>query len=267
MIAQVVLRYSLQAFSFIKNSIPMFRLDLTLENPLANIALDEVMLEVAEASTEHPEVLRLWQPASPLVVIGRSSPWQTEVEHSFCQQHQIPVVRRCSGGQSIVTGPGCLMYAVLLDYRLRPELRLLDRAHRFVMSKMREAVKTLGIDAEISGTSDLTVGGQKVSGNALRCKRNWFVYHGTMICDLDIDLIANCLGKPIRQPEYRQQRDHRSFLVQLDTSVGDLMEAIADTWSASFETSPDTDRLKKLKEQCDRLVQDKYSTNKWNQKV
>ena len=245
----------------------MFRLDLTLENPLANIALDEAMLEVAEASTEHPEMLRLWQPTSPLVVIGRSSPWRTEVEHSFCQQHQIPVVRRCSGGQSIVTGPGCLMYAVLLDYRLRPELRLLDRAHYFVMSKMQEAVKTLGIDAEISGTSDLTVGGQKVSGNALRCKRNWFVYHGTMICDLEIDLIANCLGKPIRQPEYRQQRDLRSFLAQLNASVGDLKEAIASTWSASFEASPDADRLKKLKEQCDQLVLDKYSTTKWNQKV
>ena len=88
-----------------------------------------------------------------------------------------------------------------------------------------------------------------------------------MICDLDIDLIANCLGKPIREPEYRQQRDHRSFLAQLNTSVGDLMETIASTWSASFEPSPDADRLNKLKEQCDQLVQDKYSTDQWNQKV
>ena len=245
----------------------MFRIDLTLSDPLANVALDEALLEVAEASEEHSEVLRLWQPASPLVVIGRSSPWQTEVKHSFCQQHQIPVVRRCSGGQSIVTGPGCLMYAVLLDYRLRPELRLLDRAHLFVMSKMQAAVKTLGINAEISGTSDLTVDGQKVSGNALRCKRNWFVYHGTMICDLDIDLIANCLGKPIRQPAYRQQRDHRSFLAQLDTSVSELMEAIATTWSATFEADPNVATLEKLKEQCERLTREKYSTVQWNEKV
>jgi len=245
----------------------MLRLDLTLENSLANIALDEALLEVAEASTDHPELLRLWQPASPLVVLGRSSPWETEVEHSFCQEHQIPVVRRCSGGQSIVTGPGCLMYAVLLDYRLRPELRLLDRAHHFVMSKMQAALKTLGIDAKISGTSDLTVGGQKVSGNALRCKRNWFVYHGTMICDLEIDLIANCLGKPIRQPEYRQLRSHRSFLDQLDTSAGELEEAIARTWSADFEATPDAGWLARLKEKCDQLLTEKYSTDQWNQKV
>lgn len=245
----------------------MLRLDLTLDDPIANIAFDEAMIEVAEASTGHSEVLRLWQPASPLVVIGRSSPWSTEVNHSFCQEHQIPVVRRCSGGQSIVTGPGCLMYAVLLDYRLRPELRSLDRAHHFVMSKMQSAVKTLGIDADISGTSDLTVGGQKVSGNALRCKRNWLVYHGTMICDLDIELIANCLGKPIRQPEYRQQRDHRSFLTQLDTTVGKLMEAIAVTWSASSSESLDADLLAELTQQCEHLSRNKYSTVQWNQKI
>jgi len=245
----------------------MHRLDLTLDNPLANIALDEALLEVAEATDGNAEVLRLWQPTSPLVVLGRSSPWQTEVNHAFCSKHQIPVVRRCSGGQSIVTGPGCLMYAVLLDYRLRPELRSLDQAHLFVMSKMQMAVKSLGIEANISGTSDLTVGGQKVSGNALRCKRNWMVYHGTMICDLDIDLIASCLGDPIRQPEYRQQRDHRSFLAQLDTSVSELTEAIAATWAASFEEDPDVAALTSLKEKCEQLTETKYSTVKWNQKV
>ena len=245
----------------------MQRLDLTLDNPVANIAFDEALIDVAEAADEHPEILRLWEPKSPMVVIGRSSPWQTEVNHSYCNEHQIPVVRRCSGGQSIVTGPGCLMYAVLLDYRARPDLRSLKQAHWFVMSKMQVAAESLGIEAEICGTSDLTVDGQKVSGNALRCKRNWLVYHGTMICDLEIDLIANCLGDPIRQPEYRQQRDHRSFLNQLDTSVSELKEAIAKAWAADAETKPNAKALASLKEKCEQLTETKYATDKWNQKV
>ena len=245
----------------------MHRIDLTLDNPLDNIAFDEALLDTAEANDDHSEVLRLWEPTSPLVVLGRSSPWQTEVNHSYCTEHQIPVVRRCSGGQSIVTGPGCLMYAVLLDYRSRPELRSLKQAHKFVMSKMQVAVETLGIEAEISGTSDLTVDGQKVSGNALRCKRNWLIYHGTMICDLDIDLIANCLGDPIRQPEYRKERDHRSFLAQLDTSVSELKKAIATAWAADFETHPDAEALASLQEKCKQLTQSKYATDQWNQKV
>ena len=245
----------------------MHRLDLTLDNPLANIAFDEALLDIAEAADEQAEVLRFWEPTSPLVVLGRSSPWQTEVNHSFCSEQQIPIVRRCSGGQSIVTGPGCLMYAVLLDYRARPELRSLKQAHKYVMSQMQVAIETLGIEAEISGTSDLTVGGQKVSGNALRCKRNWLVYHGTMICDLEIDLIANCLGDPIRQPEYRQERDHQTFLTQLDTSVGELKEAIATAWAADFEANPNAEALDSLKQKAEQLTESKYDTEQWNQKV
>ena len=68
-----------------------------------------------------------------------------KTNRSYCDANQIEIIRRCSGGQTIVTGPGCLMYAVLLDYRRRPELRMLDRAHEFVIGKMKTAIQTLGI--------------------------------------------------------------------------------------------------------------------------
>ena len=253
----------------------MILADFTLQDSLANIAVDEAMLDVAEASameaqgesafdatdSASSEVLRLWEPNSPVVVLGRSSPFETEVNHAYCARHGVPIVRRCSGGQSVVTGPGCLMYAVLLDYRLRPELRMLDVAHAFVMNKMRDALLGVGITTEISGTSDLTLDGRKVSGNSLRCKRHWLIYHGTMICDLDIDLIANCLGQPARQPEYRSQRSHREFLVQLDTTVDQLKAAIAKTWNAEpggYQWPQDQTR---------RLLESKYRTAEWTQKV
>lgn len=244
----------------------MIRIDVTLDDPLANVALDEAMLEYAEgADTDgerrSPEVLRLWEPTSPMVVLGRSSPFATEVNHEYCRTHGIPIVRRCSGGQSVVTGPGCLMYAVLLDYRKRPELRMLDVAHRFVMETMQQALSNIDLETQINGTSDLTMNGQKVSGNSLRCKRNWMVYHGTMICDLDIELIANCLGKPARQPEYRSNRSHRDFLTQLDTSVSALRESIALAWSATtgaYELPIELTRS---------LLQDKYRLSEWNEKL
>jgi lipoate-protein ligase A len=235
----------------------------TLDPDIFNVVFDEALLEEAEREPDHSEVLRLWHPSKPLAVIGRSSPWQTEVNHAFCQQENIPVVRRCSGGQSIVTGPGCLMYAVLLDYRRRPELRMLDAAHRFVMTKMQSALQTIGIQSLIEGTSDLTVNGRKVSGNAMRCKKNWFIYHGTMICDMDIRVIENCLGAPFRQPEYRQQRSHQDFLAQLNTTPAKLSAAIIETWptSGKFQLSD------RLEAETAKLFETKYSTDVWNQKV
>ena len=233
----------------------------THESAATNLAIDEALLETAESSETFPEVLRIWEPRNPLVVLGRSSPISQEANLAYCRQERIPILRRCSGGQSIATGPGCLMYAVLLDYRQRPELRMLDQAHQFVMSQMRNAISSLSIKVEMDGTSDLTHRGRKFSGNALRSKKNWFVYHGTMICDFSIDLIANCLGDPIRQPEYRGSRSHRDFLIQLPTTVTILEEAIINQWSTSSALDDWPVELSK------RLAEDKYASDDWTFKV
>lgn len=236
-------------------------LRLTLDSAAANVALDEAMIETAETVDRHPEVLRLWEPSKPIVVLGRSSPIATEVNLPFCQNQNIAVVRRCSGGQSIVTGPGCLMYAVLLDYRKRPELRMLEHAHQFVIGQMKSAIENLGIAVEMQGTSDLIYEGRKFSGNALRCKRNWLIYHGTMLCEFDIELVANCLGHPVREPDYRQSRSHREFLTQLPTTTQSLATAIEHQWSASegLQSWP--------QDLTEQLVNQKYSNESWTQKV
>ncbi|MEL7495991.1 MAG: lipoate--protein ligase family protein [Planctomycetota bacterium] len=244
----------------------MIRFDFTHGDPVVDVALDEAILEFAESEStqgrEHPELLRLWEPASPAVVLGRSSPFLEEVNHSFCKDHQVPVVRRCSGGQSIVTGPGCLMYAVLLNYQKRPELRMLDAAHEFVMKQICAAVEQLGAKASVSGTSDLTVAGRKVSGNSLRCKKEWMLYHGTLICNLDIEFIANCLGNPVRQPEYRSNRSHRDFLAQLNLDPSELKESIARQWRAT----PFDDYVWPV-EKLNELLKTKYRSEAWNRKV
>ncbi|MFT5303191.1 MAG: lipoate-protein ligase A [Mariniblastus sp.] len=236
-------------------------LDLTLDPAVANIALDEALVEAADAKPDATELLRLWEPTEPMVVLGRSSPAATEANLDFCQQHQIEVFRRCSGGQSIVTGPGCLMYALLLDYRKRPELRMLEYAHQFVMQQMQAAIGSLGVTTDLSGTSDLTYQGRKFSGNALRCKQDWLIYHGTMICDFEIEWIANCLGQPIRQPNYRADRSHQEFLTQLPVSTQDLAVAIANQWQA-FSLIDDWPE-----DLTAQLVNQKYSSETWTYKV
>ena len=236
-------------------------LQYTHPTAAGNLAMDEALLDNAEANEDHPELLRLWEPHQTIVVLGRSSPVDIETNRSYCDANEIAIVRRCSGGQTIVTGPGCLMYAVLLNYRRRPELRMLDRAHEFVIGKMKTAIQTLGIPVQMEGTSDLTLHGQKFSGNALRCKRNWFIYHGTLLCNFDLSLIAKCLGKPIREPDYRDGRSHLDFLTQLPTTSQKLSEAIISQWSPEPRTETWPQEL------TNQLMQTKYQQDQWNFKI
>lgn len=97
--------------------------DHPLPTPAENLAFDEALLEWAEENVPDGEFLRLWESPTPMVVVGRSSRVAKEVNEAFCRQENIPILRRSSGGAAIVTGPGCLMYAVVLSYTKRPELK------------------------------------------------------------------------------------------------------------------------------------------------
>ncbi|HAY81187.1 MAG TPA: lipoate--protein ligase family protein [Planctomycetaceae bacterium] len=232
-------------------------LDLTLDSPAENLALDEALLEQAEADGPQ-EVLRLWEPESPLVVMGRSSKVATEVEQERCAAQSIPYLRRCSGGAAIVTGPGCLMYAVVLSYELRPALRVLDQAHHFVLTQMATALRALDLPVEQKGTSDLVIGETKFSGNSLRCKRNHLLYHGTLLYDFPLELIGECLGTPPRQPEYRRGRTHDRFVANLQTTGVALRNALIAQWQA---TVPLEDWPKDLTAE---FAEQRYRQDAWN---
>ena len=105
----------------------MTLLDLTLPTAAENLALDEALLDEAEASSAGCETLRLWEPQEPAVVIGRSSQAAIEVRLDACRELAVPVLRRASGGAAVVTGPGCLMYSLVLSYEMRPALRSFEQ--------------------------------------------------------------------------------------------------------------------------------------------
>ncbi len=200
-------------------------LELSLACPPADLALDEALLQAAEAAEGtagsgvegEAEVLRLWEFDRPVVVLGRGSKAAAEVDLPFCREAGIPVFRRCSGGATVVGGPGCLMYSLVLSMQHRPSLRKLDLAHQYVMGQLQQALaRGLGGVAQ-RGTCDLAYGlqQQKFSGNSLRLSRDHLLYHGTVLYAGDLALIARCLRTAPRQPAYRQQREHGEFLVNL----------------------------------------------------
>jgi lipoate-protein ligase A len=149
----------------------MLLVDQTLATPEENLALDEALLEQAERSGEPSECLRLWESPVPLVVVGRSSKVDVEVNLAACQALGLPVLRRVSGGGAIVAGPGCLMYALVLSYQLRPELRAIDAAHAFVLHTLARAIGVFCEGVARQGTSDLAISVPfRVRSAVLQCR-------------------------------------------------------------------------------------------------
>lgn len=198
-------------------------LDLTLRTLPENLALDEALLDEAEASVAPRECLRLWESPELAVIVGRSSKVAVEVDGDRCRADNIPILRRCSGGCAVVIGPGCFMYSIVLSYDLHPELRSIDESHRFVLSRVAQAI---GRGSSFSGISDLTMSGRKFSGNSLRCKRDHLLYHGTILYDFPLEKIARCLRLPPREPEYREGRSHADFITNVKITPQSLRRSL-----------------------------------------
>ena len=242
----------------ITDSDAMHILDLTLDDPRDNLALDEALLDEAEAKDPSYELLRTWEFPQPTVVLGRSSRLIDETHTSACHRDEIPILRRCSGGAAIVGGPGCFMYSVVLSCELRPQLRMIDQAHQFVLGRITEALQALNVRAELAGTSDLAWETRKFSGNSLRSKRTHLLYHGTLLYDFPLPLVSKYLASPPRQPEYRQERDHDGFLTNVPVSRDALQAALCTAWQ------PATSRRSWPEQRTRELVANKYSQDDWN---
>lgn len=232
-------------------------LELSLATAAENVALDEALLDEAEAQVRSSELLRLWELARPAVVLGRSSRASEEADLAECRRRGIEVVRRSSGGAAIVAGPGCLMYSLLLSYQARPELRLLDHAHRFVLGALAEQLAKRLPGVRHCGISDLAVEGKKFSGNSLRCKRDWLLYHGTLLYDMELETIGALLGAAPRQPAYRQGRSHAEFVANVPLEERELVQAAVDAFDARQRTSGWP------REEVARLVGERFGRDDW----
>ncbi len=233
-------------------------LELTLETPAENLALDEALLEQAEGGGRPRETLRLWESPQPFVVLGRSSRVADEVDRLQCQQQGLPILRRPSGGASVVAGPGCLMYAVVLSYEMRPQLQMITEAHRHVMQVLVSALRPVVPDVAYRGTSDLALGDRKFSGNSLRCKRTHLLYHGTILYRFPLSLIATCLKTPPRQPDYREGRHHEDFVTNLPADPDRLRRALIEGWNVD---GPLDDWPRQLMAS---LAESRYRQASWN---
>jgi lipoate-protein ligase A len=256
-------------------------LNLTLPAAAENLALDEALLEHAEQAGQPAEVLRLWEPTLPMVVVGSSTRVADEVKLDECRRRHVPVLRRASGGAPIVTGPGCLMYAVVLSYEHRPELRSINRAHHFVLKSMGEALQPVGseslrpvktandsakgfvsdssVDAiHHTGTSDLAIADRKFSGNSMRCKRTHLLYHGTLLYEFPLEQIDELLSMPTRQPAYRAGRPHLDFVMNLPLPAATLRNALTRAFDA------DEDQSNWPRDLTKKLATEKYSQDEWN---
>jgi lipoate---protein ligase len=234
-------------------------LDLTLSTLAENLALDEALLVEAEAD-RGGETLRVWEWPTLGVVLGSGCKLAEDVEEEACRADSVPILRRASGGGTVLLGPGCLVYSLVLAFDRDPALAGIATSIDYILGRVRQAIADLVPELGQAGTSDLVADGRKFSGNAQQRKRRFLLHHGTLLYGFDLPSIGKYLRLPARQPEYRHGRAHTDFVRNLPTDAENLKERLRTVWAATTPTwAWPTERVRQL-------VGEKYGQEEWNRR-
>lgn len=219
--------------------------DLSFDSPLENLLYDDVLLSFAEKGLQG-EVLRFWESSQTFVVLGRICKPEDDLKIEAIRRDKIPVLRRSSGGGTVLQGKGCLNYSLILSKELNPVLHDLRKSYEFILGKVVLALQESGVEARFYPISDiaLVAGQKKFSGNAQKRGRKYILHHGTILYDFDIEQIERYLKMPKDVPVYRQERSHLDFVVNVPIDTVAFKKQLEGIFKLSREENFLTDQEK-----------------------
>lgn len=157
-------------------------------DPSRNIAMDAYMLGGMKE-----EVVRLWR-NNKAVIIGRNQNAVEEIDLDFVKEHDVTVVRRLSGGGAVFHDLGNICFTFVTPYSDGD----FNNYAKFT-APVRDYLRTLGVEAELSGRNDITVDGMKISGNAQTVQNGRIMSHGTLMFSLNVsDLVGALRPKDLK---------------------------------------------------------------------
>ncbi len=257
--------------------------DVKLPSVEENLAVDEALLEQAHEGLTTETWVRTWMAAEPTIVLGSSSRMDEEIDLVKCDAAGVRVVRRPSGGATVVLGPGCLMWSVITPHPIAtPSIEaihaaMLEPLAASLNTALLRATSPAGRRVVRRGTSDLAIvesgtgavdydlhtaaGERKISGNALRVRRHGVLYHGTLLDSFDLALVGSVLRHPPREPDYRSQRSHGDFLANLNLGRDVLKGIVRGAFNATL-ACPGWPR-----DRVATLVSERYSARDWTRRL
>ena len=162
-------------------------------------------------------VMMIWR-TDKCAMIGGNQIVEAEIDVGFSRRHGIQIVRRLSGGGTIYTDPGALLYTVIQPQQAECDSQEIARVH--VAGPVVAALNKMGVPAKIEGRNDILVDRKKVSGFAQYARCGRLCTHGSLLYDTDLEMLARVLRADEEKIHSKALRSIRSRV----TNIIDYME-------------------------------------------
>ncbi len=149
--------------------------------------------------------------SSPAIVMGISGKPNELVDCDKALQHNLPLIKRFSGGGTVIVDENTLFITFICEKQLHdfpaypePIMKWTEPLYRAALQHPEFSLRE----------NDYVIGNRKFGGNAQYIKKDRWLHHTSLLWDYCPKKMT-CLLQPKKTPPYRAGRSHEEFLCRL----------------------------------------------------
>jgi lipoate-protein ligase A len=162
----------------------------------------------------------VWHPDKTYLVLGQSNKAETSLDMEAVLADGITVVKRPSGGETVILTPNTLVIAISFTTEtLKNPKEYFHKINDSIIAVLAQQ----GIQNLLQkGISDIAIGEKKILGSSIYRRPNRVFYHAVLNVAEDIANIAKYIRHPAKEPDYRKGRPHSEFVTSIREQGYDL---------------------------------------------
>jgi len=251
-------------------------LPIETRNGYWNMALDEAILK-AVIEKRSPNTLRFfkWNPST--INIGRNQSLSDEVDVKVAKEKGFDIVRRITGGGAVFHDKDReITYSLVCPQKFLEKLNAFKVIEQFeiITQGIIEGLNIYGLEPEkgVIHCPALFLDGKKISGNAQVRKKRHILQHGTILLELDPELMYSVLKAPQGVSKSRMVRSVyakcigiKDFIQNFDENrlLISLKKGFEKTLGVQLEEGSFSDYELEVAEE---IVKKRYSGESWLRK-
>lgn len=267
-------------------------IDSGKQSPAYNMAMDEMLLRW-HSEGKIPPVVRFygWNPST--LSIGYFQKVHKDIDLDAVDKHKLGFVRRPTGGRAVLHDKE-LTYSVIVseDHPLMPAT--VTEAYRVISEGLLQGFLNLGLDAYFSvprskeeeqglknpqsavcfdapSWYELVVEGRKIAGSAQTRQKGVILQHGSIIIDLDEDMLFDVFTYSNDRVRERMQRAFRKKAVAINeiksvpVSHEDVVQAFHKGFADGLNVNwVDYKLTEEQEKEVQNLAKERYESDDWN---
>ncbi|MCT6874407.1 MAG: lipoate--protein ligase family protein [Bifidobacterium sp.] len=255
------------------------KLDLIRDRPrqpVMQMAMDQALND-AVAQGQLPPTLRIWNWAAPAVILGRFQSLSQEVHVERARSLGFTLVRRCTGGGTMVIQPErAITYSLYLPLDFVKGADLID-SYRICDYWLVRGLRIQGVQAGWQGMNDIASPRGKMGGAAQRRLPagsrgpGGLLHHTTLSYSVDADLMAQVLNVDPEKFHDKAVTSVRSRVDPIDrqTSLSrqSLIDALLDTLPSLVADLRISRPAPGVEQRARTLVGQRYGREEWTAQI